>query len=330
MVVSLTRRNLDLAKNIILLDGFSSSGKSLMGPILSHLSRAEFWQIDYFYEQISVLGYLHKIPFNSLKAIVETRSDETIYNLFIGRNVNFRRSDESSPFYNKLEKKYLKRLYKKDKIYALREISKKNPYLICNIHFIFGYSKFLLDAFENRLSMYVLMLRDPFYLIDRWHQGNWPFRRVKDSLDFGLCIKVKNRIIPWYAKEYAAKYIGANSFEKSILTVYEYYKHVFKMFKNLNQKKNKKMQLIFFEDFVNYPEKYIDKISKKLSFNKQKQFKKIAIKLIPKKKYNQITTYDFFNKKFSRIISPEYKKTLIRLNKLYLDFFTKNTLPFNR
>jgi hypothetical protein len=248
----------------------------------------------------------------------------------IGRNVNFRSTDPSSPFFYKLEKKYLKRLNKKDKVYAYNEILKKNPIVISNIHYIFGYSKLLLNAFDKRLSMYILMLRDPFYLIDKWHKGNWPIRRAKDILDFGLCIKFKNKIIPWYAKEYATKYIKANNFEKSILTVYEYYKHVFQMFKNLKKKERKKMQLIFFEDFVNFPQKYNQKLFEKLKLGKEKNFNKILTKLVPKQKYSCVTTFNFFNKKYSKIISPRYKKIIIELNNKYLDFFKKNSLLLNK
>ena len=53
----LSRNNLGIVNNIILIDGFSGTGKSLLGSILSHLPRAEQWQTDYFYEQISVINY---------------------------------------------------------------------------------------------------------------------------------------------------------------------------------------------------------------------------------------------------------------------------------
>ena len=88
--IYLSRKNLDIVNNIILIDGFSGTGKSLLGSILSHLPRAEQWQTDYFYEQIAILDYLHQLPLQSAKALCEVKSNETIYNLFIGRNVNFR------------------------------------------------------------------------------------------------------------------------------------------------------------------------------------------------------------------------------------------------
>ena len=146
--IYLSRKNLDIVNNIILIDGFSGTGKSLLGSILSHLPRAEQWQIDYFYEQIAILDYLHQLPLQSAKALCEVKSNETIYNLFIGRNVNFRSTDISSPLSNGLGVKYKKRLKKREKIPALNEILKSNPLLIFNIHYLFGYSKILLDIFS--------------------------------------------------------------------------------------------------------------------------------------------------------------------------------------
>ena len=156
------RKNLTLRKRLVLVDGFSGSGKSLICSILSHLPDAEQWQMDYFYEKVSVLNYLHKLQFKSAKALCEVMSDESIYNLFIGRNVNFRASDISSPLRNELKEKYLTRLKKPDKVTAIREIIKINPILILHIHYIFGYSKFLIDVFWDNLKLYLIVLRNPF------------------------------------------------------------------------------------------------------------------------------------------------------------------------
>ena len=49
------------------------------------LENVENWQIDYSYEQLATLHYLRKISEDSIGAILKTRSDELIYNLFIGR-----------------------------------------------------------------------------------------------------------------------------------------------------------------------------------------------------------------------------------------------------
>jgi hypothetical protein len=244
--IFLTRKNQGLIKRLVLLDGFSGSGKSLLGAVLSHLAKSEQWQIDYFYEQIAILNYLHKIPFKSIKALCEVKSSETLYNLFIGRNVNFRPTDDSSPLKNGLRKKYIKRLKNKDKNFALKDILNSNPILILHLHYIFGYSKMLMKVFQKNLSLYILMLRNPFYLIDYWYSRKFTSVVGKSKIDFGMCVEAKGKVIPWYTTEYSSLYLKANNLEKSILTIFEMYKRISNMSNKLNAKEKKKLQVVFF------------------------------------------------------------------------------------
>ena len=328
--IFLSRKNLNISKRIVLIDGFSGTGKSLLGSTLSHLPNAEQWQIDYFYEQIAILNYTHQLPFQAAKALCETKSDETIYNLFIGRNVNFRATDHASPLNNELKKKYTDRLKKKDKSYALKEILKANPVLILNIHYIFGYSKILLDIFHKNLKLYMLVLRDPFFLIDYWYSGNLSSNRGKNKLDFGLCIETNNKLLPWYTREYANIYLKSNNFEKSILTITELYKRIVKMYDNLNYKEKKKIQIIFFDDYLNNPDEYMNIISKKLGCKRDKKFNAIFKKSILRSEKNdnnkKIINFNVFEKKYSNKISSKYKKILLNLNTLYDKFYLNNKI----
>ena len=172
------------------------------------------------------------------------------------------------------------------------------------------------------------MLRDPFYLIDNWYSGNVSANRGKNKLDFGLCIEVKKKLLPWYTKEYSQAYLKANNLEKSILTVSELYKRVIFMFDNLKLKERKKMQIIFFEDYLNQPNDYIDLICNKISCKRDKKFNNKFKKTILKSKKINKKTIDFksFQKKYSEKISPKYKKTLIELNTLYNKFYLNNKI----
>ena len=72
-----------LASKIILIDGFSSSGKSLVCPLITALNKVENWQIDYSYEQIAILYYQDKISINSVRAIYNTRTEALCFLLFL-------------------------------------------------------------------------------------------------------------------------------------------------------------------------------------------------------------------------------------------------------
>ena len=108
------RNTQEIAKNIIVLDGFSSSGKSMVGSISGWLERSEYWQINDTYERLSILNFLGEISDDSASALLKLEVDNHLYNLFIGRDVNYRKTDLSSPFYDGRESTYLERISKKD------------------------------------------------------------------------------------------------------------------------------------------------------------------------------------------------------------------------
>ena len=320
--ILLSRENQLLASKIVLIDGFSSSGKSLLCSTICSLDKAENWQIDYSYEQLATLYYLEKISIDSVRSILETRSDELIYNLFIGRNVNFRKTDLTSPYFNNQENKYIQRLDAKEGDEAVDKILRTKPILPLHIHFIFGYSNILLRAFHNKLTLYVVMLRDPFYLISRWDEGKWVNRMGIDNRDFRLCINYKNNIIPWYAKEYASEYIEANDAEKCFLTIYNLYKRIFSMYENLNQEDRKKVMMIFFDEFVRKPDDYVNKICKILNTTRSKDFQNFMNKSnLPRKTKNQITSIDEFKNKYSKKLRPHFLDLSLDLNDNYIKFY---------
>ena len=326
----LSRDNLNIYNKIIFIDGFSGTGKSLLGSILSHLPKAEQWQVDYFYENIAIFDYINQIPYKSAKALCEVKASEAIYNLFIGRNVNFRPTDVSSPINNGLKKKYTERLKKREKIYAFNEIKNSNPILIFNVHYLFGYSRFLFDVFWKQLKLYVLMMRDPFYLIDYWYTGHLSSNRGKNKLDFGLCIEVNKKLMPWYTKEYTQEFLKANHFEKSILTISELYKRLMKMFNKLDDNELKKIQIIFFEDFLAYPDEYMNLLCKKTNIKRDLKFNNTFMKTISKSKKNlfnsKIIDYNIFQSKYKKKISPKFEKILLQLDNEYKKFYSKNKI----
>ena len=233
---SLHRDNQKLLRQIVFIDGFSSSGKSLLCQLLSSLERFENWQIDYSFENIAVAHYLNKISYDAVDSILNTKSDELIYNLFIGRNVNFRASDQSSPFFIGNQNKYLNRIKDIDGSIILDRIKDNNPILPIHLHYIYGHTDILLNSLINKMGLYIIMLRDPFYLIKSWFESDWPEIIGNSKRDFHLNIKKNDLSAPWFTFDYFDQYINSNNFEKSILTVYHYYKKLFHMYEITEKK----------------------------------------------------------------------------------------------
>ena len=268
----LERRAQCLVNEIVIIDGFSSSGKSLFGPFFGYLKRCEQWQIDGYYENVAVMNYLGVLDTRAVSALLKTYADKHIYNLAIGRNVNFRQSDCSSPYFDGLEDKYLARLTAPEGDITADKIKMSKPILPINVHNVFGFSDILIRGFDERLKLYILTLRDPIFLIESWHVRNWVNRICKVDREFTLCCLHKGSSIPWFVSEYADQYLAASDLRKSILTVYNYYSRIFRMFDNLEDETRKKIFIAPFEDFAINSVEYIEVLCDRLGTEKAEGF----------------------------------------------------------
>jgi|GEM_PF-5806459 len=317
------RKNQKILNNLVFIDGFSNSGKSLFSVIFGYLERCEQWQIDYKYEYIASLEYLDKITFDAAKGILNLWVDNHIYDLFISRGLNLRPTDVSSPYTDGLEKKYLERLHKKDGDIIVNEINEINPILPIHIHYIIGYSDVLLKAFDEKLKLYVITLRNPIELIKFWYEGNWVNKIGKIPREYQLCIDVEGMILPWFTADYKDAYIKASDLEKAILTVYYFHKKMFTMVQNLEETYKNKVLFVPFEKFVKDPDIYIDEVCKRLETTRSSDFNKIMKKVDLPKKYdsNHYLTSDSFIERYNdHKISDICKNMLLELESMYKEF----------
>ena len=89
-------RKKKIFKKIIFIDGLPGSGKSLVAPIISSLNKNDLWTMNHIYEYIIFLFFKKKISLDAAKSLLKLYADLDIYNLSLGRNVNFRAFDDSS------------------------------------------------------------------------------------------------------------------------------------------------------------------------------------------------------------------------------------------
>jgi hypothetical protein len=321
----INRDNQNLANNIVLIDGFPSSGKSLIAQIFGYLKQSEQYQLHPIFDYLSVLNYINEISNESYKAMICMEADKLLYNLMIGRYVNFRKTDNSSPYYDGLHERYLARIKKNDDNQIINEINNTNPILPIHIHNIFGYSNGLYHSFGDRLKLYLVILRDPFYLIDTWHQRDWVNKICKLDREFILCCDYNGRNIPWYSVEYVEEYTIANSFEKSILTICRWYEGVFSKYNNLSVSEKNKTMLIIFEEFAINPNKYIDIMCSILKTERADNFNKIFERLHLPRDLHCVDSMSFkgFLEKYKKEISNEYLNMVEKLDKDYEKFVKK-------
>ena len=117
----------NLAKNIIIVDGLPGCGKTLFSSIISSLDRVEILSYAFEIEFICRLYYLGKMKEDASIAMVNNLIDQKLYNLMMGRDVNFRFSDLSSVFNYPKPLKYFKRIFQEGDLVVPDRIEKTKP-----------------------------------------------------------------------------------------------------------------------------------------------------------------------------------------------------------
>ncbi|MBI3315840.1 MAG: hypothetical protein HYZ87_02565 [Candidatus Omnitrophica bacterium] len=253
-----------LAGNIVVIDGFSRSGKTLLGPVLSSLKRAELWCLDYLFEYLCTLRSLGKIDKDACAMMIRLYADIDLYHQAIGRNTNFRRDDDSGVYKNGLEKVYLKRTLEPAGDRTVRDIRRKRSILFLMTHYIFGASDILFESLKDRLKLYLLMERHPLWLIESWHEGGWDERIGKDPREFQLCCRVGGRVVPWFASRWAAEYASLGRLEQAIRVIAYFEDSFEKRRRRLLPRDRKKFLRVPFEAFATDPGPILRRIEKTL------------------------------------------------------------------
>ena len=275
MPIKFTRKHI-LTKNIALIDGQSGSGKSLIGPIISSLSNSEHWLHDHVIEETIILLLFKKIQIDAARSILGVQADLDLYNLFIGRDVNFRDKDTSSVNYSGLKSIYSKRLKIKDGDNITKKIKTKNPFLLINTHHLLMNSNLIKRAFLNRNLFFISISRNPITIINKFHEGNWEKKYYKNPREFTLTVSSNSKDLDvWYLDKYNGKKLSF--IEKYANFVLDYHKYQHKL-------KNKNHLLINYEKFIINPNEYIKLLEKK--FGKKTKITKKLLKTfnLPRKK----------------------------------------------
>ena len=156
-----------LAENIVIVDGFSATGKKLICTYLQTFQRVQKMEVNQVFGQIANLCTFNKFEINSVLAMLNLIADNTLQNNLLARDVNFRPYDGSSIFktYKKIE--YLKRLFLKDGDNIFKLISENKPILNIMTHYGMPSIDIFFEAFKQRLR-FISCVRHPVYSFDHW------------------------------------------------------------------------------------------------------------------------------------------------------------------
>lgn len=299
-----------LAEDIVIVDGMSRSGKSIIAPIISSLDRGELWVLNPIHEYLCVIDNLKRIERDGAVSIIKLLADMDLYHSIIGRHVNFRETDESSAHSNLLSERYLKRLKSAEGDCVITQIQHDRPILPLLTHYIFGASEVLFDAFGSKMKLFIVTVRHPLWLIEAWYQLRLDDRMGKNPRDFQICCEANGNIVPWFCGEYADEYHGLNPLENAIRAIKILMDGEKKRYKRLNAVEREKVLFLPFERFVVDPMPYMGTIMQKLETKETALTEKVMQKMrIPReldKDYLDERKNSFDNLKKKEKLSSNY------------------------
>jgi|ETNmetMinimDraft_35_1059890.scaffolds.fasta_scaffold20582_2 hypothetical protein len=316
-----------LAEDIVVLDGFSNAGKSLLAPVISSFERCELWRINPLYDNLCLLDAFKKVERDASSTLVKLFADMDLYNLIIGRNVNFRADDDTGVHKNLQGDRYKKRLDSEGGDYGTKVIDEKTPILILMTHCIFEFPDLLFDSYKERLKTYIIMVRHPLHLVMNWFSSKWHERIGIDKREFQLCYEKNGTVFPWYAHSWEKKYRSLHPLEKAIMTICSLDEGIRKRYKELGERDRDKVLFVPFEKLLTHPNQYFDRIMGKLSTKKtaltDKVLEEVRLPRYSDNHYLEKLKHDFKVRMEKEIVSEELKKILKNLCSKYEETYLR-------
>ena len=262
--MNLTRRL--FAKNIIIVTGSTRSGKSMLAPIISTLKQAEVFQVNHLVEQFPMLTNLGFISDDVAVYLLRYAADLKLYKLFIGRDVNFRYSDDTSIWKTRNPSIYLKRLFTEEGDLVFDRISKANPMFVLLFHNALWHAKIFLKAFPSMKMLH--SRRHPVDVIYSWYGKGYGADFFEKPRNATLTVKWKSKILPYYAIGWEAEYDKLSEMDRIIYMINKIKTMCDKALCSLSEKDSKKIMIVTFEEMVTKPKLILSRICSFLNTSK--------------------------------------------------------------
>jgi len=264
-------RNHHLTEDLVVLDGLTGTGKTMLAPIIGSFERVEVGRFIYDIEYICVSQALGAHRSDSAQHILDLIIDWKLYDNFISREVNFRPGDLSTVLSSHRWPEYLARLFRSDGEQVELDLATKKPIMFIITHQLKTAMQPLIKQFQGRIKI-VEMVRHPYYLLEHWMT---PMELHGNSArDFTSWVADNNgRGVPWFANDWKDEYWNLSKFDRAVFSI--------DSLTNPQSTKYKppvEVKTIPFEDFVLNTNNYLNSIASwlgtKTSSNSEKAAKK--------------------------------------------------------
>tara|TARA_B100001123_G_scaffold135361_2_gene157005 strand:- start:11466 stop:12464 length:999 start_codon:yes stop_codon:yes gene_type:complete len=323
-------REQSLAKNIVFIDGMSGSGKSMIAPVLSSCKRGELWMLDHIFEYSLIMHSLDSMSLNATETLMKIYIDHDSYHLMIGRNINYRETDDSSAQKNGLYERYNERSKKPEGDSVIKKMEEEKPINIFMSHYIFRESKPLFTALNDRLKLFIVPVRHPFWTIENWLNQNWDNKMANNPRDLAMTYQYKGKVYPWHVKDWEDIYDQLHNFERAIETIQRLWMSQEEINKTFSIDQQKKILIIPFEIFAINPSDFINKITKTLETEITTDTESIMRSMNLPREINaeifSIKKKEILMKADNKKISSHYKDLLVHLADEYEKDYLKEII----
>ncbi len=301
-------------KDIILITGTHSSGKSMISPVVASLNKVEPLRKIYYIDQINNLLYLKKISLETATFLINHILDLSYYEQLIGRNMNFRAEDETSVYNAKDTKKLIKRLKTKRGESVIKKAQKNKNTFLLDTHDGLWFPN-IWENLNIKNFKIIHIHRNPIYVVNSWINSD--FGNTDNSLLNQLpSFYFRGKLTPFYALKFKNNFKEMSKTDRIIGMVIICVENEI-----LNLKKFKKNFIsIQFDEFASKTDFYLKKICNFLRLKKTKNTYKIMKReSLPR----IIQEEDYYKRKrrIQRLASKKMFEKLLKLEKKYKNIY---------
>ena len=250
-------RHHELAKKVIIVDGFPGCGKTMLSPIMASLDRVEIANYAFEVEFICRAHALGGMDLDAAVALTRMLIDGRLYTNMMGRDVNFRYSDISSAFNSPKKWTYFKRIFGPGDEAVPDLIEAQNPILNFNTHDLCQVAEPVFEALGERL-VFINVVRHPLFMVIQ--QTLNMERLVNNARDIQVHFDYEGHELPYYTQGWEDLFLKSNAVERAIYTMHYQGLARQKVLAKTKGKSGPAIIEIPFETFVKSPDAYLAKI----------------------------------------------------------------------
>jgi len=240
---------------IILLDGISGTGKTMLMRILDCLTGLIPARFNYQIEQICIAIIEEKIEPKAGLEILQLIIDQTHYDSSLSREMNFRPTDLSSILKSRKRIEYIKRLMLPDGQAGEERLLLKKEKQVFVVHQLMKASLVLNDLPGKAITR-ILCVRHPYYLFDHWVSYVDMFGT--SARDFTVTLN-RDAEIPWFIRANYEMFFDETRQNKAAVVISELSARQFDYIDT-----DSSALLVDFERFVLNPEVYLTKLENEI------------------------------------------------------------------